>query len=54
MFQGFFEWVMGVITYVLSFFGITISKPATGGGVAQVTDAEEAVAPASLSSDSSE
>ena len=42
MFQGFFEWVMGVITYVLSFFGIIISKPTAGGGdVAQVADAAE-------------
>ena len=30
MFQGFFEWVMGMITYVLSFFGIIISKPSAG------------------------
>ena len=27
MFEGLFEWVMGIITYVLSFFGIKISKP---------------------------
>jgi spore maturation protein SpmB len=63
MFQGFFEWVMGVITYVLSFFGIIISKPAaataatdTVSGGSAITDAvvEEAVVPASLSSDSSE
>jgi hypothetical protein len=33
MFQGFFEWVMGMITYVLSFFGIIISKPSAGGAV---------------------
>ena len=31
MFQGFFEWVMGIITYVLSFFGIVISRPAATG-----------------------
>jgi len=43
MFQGFFEWVMGMITYVLSFFGIIISKPTAGGStnggdVAQVAN----------------
>lgn len=53
MFQGFFEWVMGVITYVLSFFGIIISKPTAGGAsdAAQVTE-EKAEVPA-LSAESS-
>ena len=50
MFQGFFEWVMGVITYVLSFFGIIISKPTVGGSAsgsdaAQVADEAEASTP---------
>jgi hypothetical protein len=27
MFEGLFEWVMGIITYVLSFFGIKVTKP---------------------------
>lgn len=50
MFQGFFEWVMGMIAYVLSFFGIIISKPtvgfASGGGdAAQVADEAEASTP---------
>jgi hypothetical protein len=51
MFQGFFEWVMGMITYVLSFFGIIISKPTAGGSanggsdVAQVADEAEASTP---------
>ena len=26
MFQGLFEWVMSIISYILSFFGIIISK----------------------------
>ena len=57
MFQGFFEWVMGVITYVLSFFGIIISKPTTGGAAdaAQVTEEKvETPAPSAELSNSSE
>jgi hypothetical protein len=51
MFQGFFEWVMGMIAYVLSFFGIIISKPTVGGSAsgggdaAQVADEAEASTP---------
>jgi hypothetical protein len=52
MFQGFFEWVMGMITYVLSFFGIIISKPSAGstsGGSNAVENQPEAESQVELS-----
>ena len=54
MFQGFFEWVMGVITYVLSFFGIIISKPTAGGAVSDAVENQpEAESQVELSQQSS-